>query len=169
MRSFKVLPPTHVIRLTSFAMLPNRELTQRVSRFLERLRYRIPSEYLLVNEWSDGHRHMHLLVRADGDISPALVGELWGKLIPGPKGIRSTYCRPVKNPAGAARYIVKHVGDAGKKEVAPKTYRGRVMTYSREFLSESMESLWRDELRDWNLQRRSGPEGAEESSPGRRK
>jgi hypothetical protein len=153
MRSFKELPPTHMIRLTSFALLSDSELTKRVRWFLDRLRYRVPCEYLLVNEWSDGHRHTHILVRSGGEITPELVSELWAKLIPGPKAIRSTYCRPIRNPAGAARYIVKHVNDAAKKEVAPKTYSGRVMTYSKGFLSKSMQSLWREQLQDWNLRR----------------
>src|SRR5262249_54233251 len=62
-RSFQTLPPTHMIRLTAFAMLTDRELTKRIRQFLDRLRYRVPLEYLLVNEWSDGHRHVHILVR----------------------------------------------------------------------------------------------------------
>src|SRR5207244_2635053 len=84
-RSFEELPPTHMIRLTSFAMLlSDRELTKRLQRFLERLRYRVPCEYLLVNEWNGGHRHVHLLIRADGEITAELVSELWAKVIPGP-------------------------------------------------------------------------------------
>jgi hypothetical protein len=153
MRSFKELPPTHMIRLTSFALLSDSELTKRVRWFLDRLRYRVPCEYLLVNEWSDGHRHMHILVRAAGEITPELVSELWHNVLGGPKSLGTSYCRPIRNPGGAARYIVKHVNDAAKKEVAPKTYSGRVMTYSKGFLSKSMQSLWREQLQDWNLRR----------------
>jgi hypothetical protein len=148
-RSFESLPPTHTIRLTSFAMLLNRELTKRVTRFLKLLRYRVPCAYLLVNEWSDGHRHMHILLRAESDISSGLVSELWAKVIGGPKVPNSTYCRPVTNPAGIARYIVKHIKDAGKKEVAPKSFKGRVLTYSQGFLSKSMETLSRELAAEW--------------------
>jgi hypothetical protein len=54
---------------------------------------------------------------------------------------------------GAARYIVKHVREERKKEVAAKTYGGRVMSYSKGFLSQSMNALWRDQLREWNVRR----------------
>ena len=142
-----------MIRLTCYAMLTDRELTTRLRRFLERLRYRVPCENLLVKEWGGGHRHVHLLVRACGEIRPELVSDLWAKFIPGPKSIRSTYCRPVQNLIGAARYIVKHVTDPTKKEVAPRTYEGRVMTYSKAFFSQSMKALWREQVREWNMRR----------------
>jgi hypothetical protein len=138
-------------------MLTDRELTRRHTRFLERLRYRVPCEYLLVNEWRGGQRHVHLLVRASGEITPELVSALWAKLIPGPTSIRSSYCRPVRTPTGAARYIVKHVRDGAKKEVAPRTYQGRVMTYSKGFLSQSMDALWREQLREWTARRGRRP------------
>jgi hypothetical protein len=93
---------------------------------------------------------MHILVRSAGEITPELVGELWRKVLGGPKSFGTSYCRSIRNPAGAARYIVKHVNDAAKKEVAPKTYGGRVMTYSKRFLTRSMESLWREEVKAWN-------------------
>jgi hypothetical protein len=146
-----------MIRLTSFATLTNRELTRRLTRFLGRLRYRVRCEYLLVNEWRGEQRHAHLLIRASGEITPELVSALWAKVIPGPTSIRSSYCRPVRNPIAVARYVVKHVLDEAKKEVAPRTYPGRVMTYSKGFLSQSLDTLWREQLRDWNVRR--GPQG----------
>jgi hypothetical protein len=149
LRSFEVLPPTHMIRLTCFAMFSDRELTKRITRFLGRLRYWVPCEYLLVNEWSDGHRHMHILVRAGSEVTAELVSNLWHKVLRGPRGFGTSYCRPVRNPAGLARYTVKHVRDASKAEVAPKTYQGRVMTYSKGFLSRPIETLWRESLEDW--------------------
>ena len=124
-----------------------------MQRFLKRLRYRVACEYLVVNEWNGGHRHVHLLIRADGEITAELVSELWAKVIPGPRSIRSSYCGPVENPIGAARYIVKCVRDEGKKEVAPRSYQGRVMTCSRGFLSQSMDALWREQVREWNVRR----------------
>jgi hypothetical protein len=164
MRSFEELPPTHMIRLTSFAMVPDRELTKRVRRFLERLRYRVACEYLVVNEWSDGHRHMHLLVRTAGTITPELVSNLWEKVMPGPMSAKSSYCRPVASAARVACYVVKHVRDAAKKEVAPKSYAGRVMTYSKGFLSQSMEALWREQCRQWKHGLRSGSAPSQEGS-----
>jgi hypothetical protein len=130
-------------------MVPDKELTRRVTRFLERLRYRIPLEYLLVNEWREGHRHMHILVRADTHVTPDLVADLWSKVNPGPRSICTSYCRPVDDPIKIARYIVKDLKDAAKKEVAPKSYEGRVMTYSRRFLAKSMKKLWRELVDDW--------------------
>jgi hypothetical protein len=156
MKSFKDLPPTHMVRLTCFAMLSDPELTKRVTRFLERLRYRVSCEYLLVNEWSDGHRHMHILVRAGGEVAPELVSGLWRKVLGGPKSLGTSYCRPVKNPAGLAHYTVKHVRDASMAVVAPKSYRGRVMTYSKGFLSRSMKDLWREAVEEWKQPSRRG-------------
>jgi hypothetical protein len=106
-----------------------------------------------MNEWREGHRHVHIVVRAGDEIQPNLVSDLWAKVHPGPKSSRSCYCRHVQNPAGLARYLVKNIKDAAKKEVAPKSYGGRVMTYSRGFLTRPMEVLWREELNDWNLRR----------------
>jgi hypothetical protein len=146
-----------MIRLTSFAMLTDRELTRRLTRFLGRLRYRVACEYLLVNEWRGGQRHVHVLIRASGVIRPEVVSALWAKINPGPRSIRSSYCRQVRNPIGAARYIVKHVRDEAKKEVAPRTYPGRVMTYSKGFLSQSLDTLWREQLREWTARRGRRP------------
>jgi hypothetical protein len=120
-------------------MLSDRELTRRLTLFLRRLRYRVQCEYLLVNEWNGGHRHTHLLVRAQGEVTAELVSELWTKVIPGPPAIRSSYCRPVEDPIRVARYMVKHVADEGKKEMALRSYGGRVMTCSKGFLSQSNE------------------------------
>lgn len=39
------------------------------------------------------------------------------------------------------------------EEVAPKSYSGRVMSYSKGFLSQSMKLLWRDQVREWNARR----------------
>jgi hypothetical protein len=130
-----------MIRLTCFALLSDRELTKRLRRFLDRPRYRVECEYLLVNEWRQGHRHVHILVRAEGAIKPELASELWAKVSPGPRSIRSIYGRPVEDPIRLARYVVKHVADEAKKEMAPRSYSGRVMTYSKGFLSQTMAAL----------------------------
>jgi hypothetical protein len=81
------------------------------------------------------------------------VSKIWTKVIPGPPSIRSSYCRPVEDPIRVGRYVVKHVQEEGKKEMAPRSYGGRVMTYSRGFPSQSMKALWRDQLREWNVRR----------------
>jgi hypothetical protein len=141
-----------MIRLTSKAMITDRELTKRVAQFIRRLRAKVPLEYLIVNEFHGHHRHMHILVRAGADVSGALVSELWSELNPG-KGLRSSYCEPVRNPVALARYLVKHVHDPAKKQVAPRTYSGKVMTYSKGFLSQKMKTLEREVVGEWKRRR----------------
>jgi hypothetical protein len=147
-------------------MVSDRELTRRIARFLKLLRYRVRLEYLLINEWSEGYRHVHILVRASGDLTSELVGKLWRKVTPGPRGITSSYCRPIRNPIGMARYIVKHVKDGGKKEVAPKNFEGRIMSYSKGFWSEPLRLLRQEVNQMWLLSQGCSPLSALETDEG---
>src|SRR5262249_34506621 len=68
--SFRDRPPTHEIRITVQAAILDRELSHALGRFLGRLRYRLRNggasfAYFQMNEWSEGHRHTHILLRAD--------------------------------------------------------------------------------------------------------
>jgi hypothetical protein len=133
-------------------LISNRDLSLAISRFLRRLRYRLKTlgsgfEYFAVNEWSEGHRHVHVLVRADADLAPQLIRAVWTKTLPGMPFTH--HCAPVCNPAGMANYVVKNLKDASKKELAPTTFKGRLYSYSRHFFTQPVAVIWKQLLRDW--------------------
>jgi len=104
-RSFRQLPPTHELRVTVLGLISDRGLSLALGRFLRRLRGRLGRlgsgcQYFAVNEWADGHRHTHVIIRTAAELTPQLVGALWRKTLP---GMPVTYhCAPVCNPAGFA-------------------------------------------------------------------
>jgi hypothetical protein len=148
-RSFRELPPTHFARITVFAMLPDRELTRLVSKFLRALKRQLrphACEYAAVSEWTEG-RHFHLLIRTGADLPPALFGEVLRKAL---GDVPSTfYCRPVKSAAASARYVTKNVKDDSKAELVPQEFADRVVNFSRGFLVRPMADLWREQLAEW--------------------
>jgi hypothetical protein len=151
-RSFRALPPTHFVRLTVLDPVNPRELTQCVGRFLRRLRRR-GCEYLAVNEWREGRRHHHVLVRTDGELTSAEARELWRGSC---RGARVTsYCSPVLNSEGSARYVVKDLRDGSKKEVPPAEFGGRLFSYSKHFLAEPLKALLRAVVDEWRSQART--------------
>ena len=162
-QSFRELPPTHEVRVTVLGLISDRDLSLAISNFLRRLRYRLKTlgsgfEYFAVNEWSEGHRHVHVLVRADADLTPQLIRALWTKTLAGMPFTH--HCAPVRNPAGIANYIVKNLKDASKKELAPTTFSGRLYSYSRRFFTQPVAALWAQQLRQWYPARRLEPNKA---------
>ncbi len=150
-RSFRVLPPTHFVRVTALDAVSVGELTRCVGRFLRRLRRR-GCEYFAASEWREGRRHHHVLVRADGDLTSAVVAELWRASC---RGARVTsYCRRVASVEASARYVVKDVKDGSKKEVPPAWFRGRLFSYSKGFLAEPLKVLMRAVVEEWRAQAR---------------
>jgi hypothetical protein len=133
-------------------MITDRELTSALGSFLSRLKYRLRKQgatfaYFVMNEWSEGQRHMHILVRTSFNLTTPLVGELWKKTLP---GIQHTHhCAPVLNPVGIARYVVKHLKDDSKKELPPRSYTGRLFNSSRGFFSKKVAALWEEQRREW--------------------
>jgi hypothetical protein len=124
------------------------ELTRCVGRFVRRLRRR-GCEYLAVNEWREGRRHHHVLVRSDRELMGAAVAELWHASCP---GVRVTsYCRPVRSAEASARYVVKDLRDGSKKEVPPEEFGGRLFSYSKRFLSQPLKALLREVVDEWRV------------------
>jgi hypothetical protein len=130
----------------------DKELSDGLTRYLWRLRYRLKDvEYLAVNEWAGGHRHIHALVRTGGELTPGLVGDLWGKSLP---GLSFTHhCGPVRDSVAVARYLVKDIKDGSKKEVPPQSFRGRLLRYSKGFFSAKVADLWREQIAEWYPER----------------
>ncbi len=133
-------------------------LSLAVGRFLRRLKYRFGTlrsifEYLLVNEWSEGQRHFHILVRVTVDLTRQMIRILWKKTLPDVPF--TCHCEAVRNPEAIARYVVKDLRDASKKELAPQTFSGRLYTYSRGFFTKPVAALWKDQLREWYLGQRA--------------
>jgi len=107
-------------------------------------------EYLVVNEWSEGHRHTHILLRTGFGLTPALIREVWAKTHPLPF---THHCAPVRNPVGIANYIAKNLKDHAKKELAPKSFKGRLFNYSKGFFTKRVADLWKEQILDWNAGR----------------
>jgi hypothetical protein len=126
------------VRLTVLDLVMPQELTRCVGRFLRRLRRR-GCEYLAVNEWREGQRHHHVLVRTDRELPPAAVAEMWRASCGGARV--TSYCRPVLNSEGSARYVVKDLREGSKKEVPPADFSGRLFSYSGRFLAEPLRVL----------------------------
>jgi hypothetical protein len=147
MRSFAVLPPTHFVRVTALDPMKPKELTRCVRRFLRRLRRRRGCEYLAVNEWCEGRRHHHVLVRTDGELTAGEVRELWRASCNGARV--TSYCKPVGSAEASARYVVKDLRDGAKKEVPPADFGGKLFSYSRGFLTEPLKALLRAAVDEW--------------------
>jgi hypothetical protein len=153
--------------LTIFAVIGDQDLSQANGRFLSRLRYLLKKlgsgfAYFLINEWSEGHRHIHILVRVKADLTRHMIRELWAKTLP---GVPFTYhCAPVRSPAAIAKYVVKDLRDCSKKELAPGTFRGRLYTYSRNFFTKPVAALWKEQLREW-YSMRAVPTGRRNEKP----
>jgi hypothetical protein len=151
-RSFRTLPPTHEVRLTVHAVISDRDLSLAISSVLRRLRYRLGTmgsgcEYLAMNEWSEGHRHTHILLRVNGVLTRQTIRAIWAKTLPGLPF--TCHCDMVRNPVGLANYMVKNVKVGAKKELAPTTFRGRLYNYSRNFFTSPVAFLWNAQLREW--------------------
>jgi hypothetical protein len=99
---------------TVFGVISDPDLSAAISRFLRRLRYWLRKHgsgcaYFLMNEWSDGHRHTHFLLRIDTELTRQTVRVLWEKTLPGV--LFTCHCGPVRSPAAMSKYIVKHLKD----------------------------------------------------------
>jgi hypothetical protein len=133
-------------------LVGDRDFSQAITRFMRRLRYAIGKlrsgfEYLVMNEWSEGSRHIHILVRVLVDLTRETVRCLWAKTLPGHQF--TCHCAMVRSPAAIARYVVKDLKHNSKKELAPLTFQGRIYTYSRGFFTKSVAALWKEQLREW--------------------
>jgi hypothetical protein len=112
-----------------------------ISKFFLALKRRHPGgfEYLLVNEWRQGVRHAHALLRLRGKLSRRKVRD--AKKV---AGLRVRYA-PVRKPVGAANYLFKHTKRAERKaELTPMGFRGRMYTASKGFLNKPFKELWRE-------------------------
>jgi hypothetical protein len=140
-----------MIRIAVFALITDRDLSRAIGRFLGKLKCLFRElygfEYLVVNEWSEGHRHMHILVRTRAELTPRMIGELWEKTLPGLPFTH--YCKPVRNPIGIANYVVKHLKDDAKKELPPESFRGKVYLYSHGFFTKKVAALWKEQIQEW--------------------
>ena len=146
--SFQLLAPTHFVRVRVLDPITGKALTACVGRFLRRLRKR-NYEYFSINEWHEGLRHHHILVRTDVDLSPAKVAELWQASC---GDVRTTsYCRPVRSAEATARYLVKDVKAWWKKELPPAEFRGKLFTKSKHFLARPLKNLMREVVAEWRL------------------
>jgi hypothetical protein len=146
--SFQELPPTYFLRLRVMDPIEEKVLTANVGKFQRRLRSR-KCEYFTINEWHEGLRHHHILVRTDVDLSPATVAKLWQASC---GNVRTTsYCRAVRSADAVARYLVKDLTAWWKKELPPAEFRGKLFTYSKRFLARPLKILMREVVAEWRL------------------
>jgi hypothetical protein len=146
-RSVAALPPTHFLTLRpNSSRTTDKAFTGAITKFLKALKRRSPGkrlEYLVVNEWRNGVRHAHALVRLDATMSLRSVR----RSVRAARGVVELCCsaKPVRNVTGAANYIFKHTRRPEKKaELTPATFRGRIYAVSKRFLTKPFKTLWRE-------------------------
>jgi hypothetical protein len=151
LRSARELPPTHEARVTAFGMADDRELTVAHGRFFRRLREnRI--EYLAVNEWKRGRRHLHVLLRAGSGVTARQVRKWWRASLP--RGARATsHCAPIRDVTAFVRYVFKDIHVGG--ELPDPGFAGKIYTASRSYLVRRLDVLWKEERAEWDRSRRS--------------
>jgi hypothetical protein len=118
-----------------------------LGRFRERLRRRARKRCLAlfiigVHEWSNGRPHLHVLL-----ITAILFteDELWALWKACCRGCWAhCYCKPARTVPAAVAYVFKCVNDPEKKELVPKSFRGRVVFHSRGFLTKPLRQLLKD-------------------------
>jgi hypothetical protein len=149
-------PPDYTLRVTAFGLCDD-AVSRAEDSFVRRLKH-LGCEYFLVREWQDGGsgRHAHLVVRSNGRLSRAKVGELWKASVRAAaktKGVKTThYAARIRSPRALARYLAKDVKGGGA--VAPRSFRGRVVRYSRNFLPRTLKPLWAEVREGWFAKRR---------------
>ena len=152
--SFQTVPTTHFVRVTVLDPIRPKELTRCVRSVLRRLKWR-GCEYFALNEWSEGKRHHHILVRSGGELTQTVVRELWRASCRGGRG--TSFCEPVRSVEAAARYIVKDLKDGSKKEVPPAEFGGKLFSYSPGFLAEPLKALLKAVVAEWRAKMRKRP------------
>jgi hypothetical protein len=151
LRSARELPPTHEARVTAFGVAGDEELTAGHAQFFRRLR-ESGIEYLAVNEWKHGKRHLHLLLRAGSKITARQVGRWWRASLP--RGVRGTsHCAAIRNVTAFVRYVFKDVREGG--ELPPRDFAGKVFTASRGYLVRRLDVLSREVRAEWDRSRTS--------------
>jgi hypothetical protein len=145
--AFKDVPPTHELRLTIIGVVSIRRLSRALSAFLRRLKRCLRFAYFRVIEFHLGQPHAHLLVRTDGELTEGQVRVLWRGAVPG--RCADAHCAPIRDTARIARYVVKAIRDEHKKELPPEEFRGRLISYSRDFLPRSVRLLQAELVAKW--------------------
>jgi hypothetical protein len=117
-----------------------------LAAFLRRLRRWLLFAYYRVFEFHHGQPHIHMLVRADGELTEELVKRLWRAT-----GGRyaSAHCAPVRDTLRMARYVVKAIKDEHKKELPPEGLRVRLIAYSKHFFRRSVKQLQAELVAEW--------------------
>ena len=134
--------------------MTNEAFSEAAPKFLQALRYRCPGqifEYLKVNEWRRAVQYAHVLLRVRGRISRRAVRE--AKRV---AGVRCSV-KPVKNVVGVANYLFKHTKRPERKaELTPATFRGRMYSVTKGFLTMPFKDLWREARLEPRRHGRSG-------------
>ena len=166
--SFGELPPTHHFRLTIRDNgITNKLLTEIVGSVLKKMKYKLKPDtfdYLVVNEWSKGKRHHHIVLRTSERLTARFVRPLVEKtLVAFAKRHPNVHLRSlgkddlsvmiVRNPVGLAKYVVKDLKDRSKAELPPAEFKGRIFTMSQTFLVRPRDILLNEVKAKWNAKR----------------
>jgi hypothetical protein len=127
-----------------------------LAAFLRRLKRHLRFAYFRVIEFRQGRPHAHLLLRIEGDLTEKLVRHLWRASAPG--RYADAHCAPIRDPIRMARYVVKAIKDESKKELPPEGFRGKLITYSKDFFPRSVKQLRAELLAEWYPARQLGTE-----------
>jgi len=110
-------------------------------------------DYFSVLEFTTKSRlpHLHLLLRCDY-INQRILSRKWLKstTAAGIKPSPIVYIEKPRSQSGSALYALKYaLSGAEKDQAIPDSWRGRKITYSKEFFHASTSSIWQEVLRTW--------------------
>lgn len=154
-RSFRVLPPTHAGRVSSD--LNDKSFDASKRKLARRLSER-KIHYFMVNEWSNGNRHIHLALRIDPGVAVPDLGALWKQAHPICAGPTHSM-KEMRDPVGFAHYLFKFNCAHKSPEMPPKDFKGLNYSASKGFLAKPRKQLWLEQIEEWYPTPQSRPEG----------
>lgn len=167
-------PCTLLLNLTTSEFVDWQVIEKALRRFMLKWRqFAGPTEYVKVVEYNrkQTQPHFHLLLYSPKMKIPPMPPDypkdrswpdhifrvaqfIWLNALryaaPFAKDTTVVWCQPPKSGAAAAQYAVGYITQKGKQDEEPnETWRGRRITFSKNFFWNTPRILWAEKLREW--------------------
>lgn len=176
-QALKNRPVTLLVNLTTKEMIDNEAIVAALRFFFKRFRdWFGPTQYIKVVEYNKKHTqpHFHLLLSCeDLKIPPmpkkfktkkgkklswpydvfTVIQDFWSEALcyaaPGAGLTTVVWCQPPANQAASANYALGYItGKSLKNEEPDSTWRGRKLSYSRQFFDRPTSEIWAEIIRE---------------------